>query len=137
MACPRVMVYRIYKRITIYYYKLNIKALGHVVSEMFLSHLSRRLIGEPLVYPCSDVRSCRRFRRGCYLQCSNISFDTIGQIKAKFHVEYPKEGRTKVYVKGPGHMTKMAAMNMYDKKLKTLKNLLFFNQWTDFSLLHV
>ena len=100
----------------------------------FLSHLSRRLIGEPIVYPCSDVRSCRRFRRGCYLQCSNISFDTIGQINAKFHEEYPKEGRTKVYVKGPGHMTKMAAMNMYDKNPKKST---FLYQWTDFNSLHV
>ena len=28
------------------------------------------------------------------------------------------EGRTKVYINGPGHMTKMAAMHIYGKTLK-------------------
>ena len=36
--------------------------------------------------------------------------------------------RTKVCSKGPGHMTKMAAMPMYDK---SLKNLLLRNQKAD------
>ena len=42
---------------------------------------------------------------------SNIfSSETVGPIEAKFHVEPPWDGGTKVCSKGPGHMTKMAAM---------------------------
>ena len=41
---------------------------------------------------------------------SNIfSSETAWPIKAKFFVEPPWEGGTKVYINGPGHMTKMAA----------------------------
>ena len=39
-------------------------------------------------------------------------------IKAKFYVEPPWEGGTKVCINGPGHMTKMAAMPIYGKNLK-------------------
>ena len=47
---------------------------------------------------------------------SNVfSSETTGQIKAKLHVEHPKEGGTKVYINDPGHMTKMA-MPIYGKK---------------------
>ena len=41
------------------------------------------------------------------------------------------EGGTKVYINGPGHMTKMAAMPIYGKKHK--KNLLLWNRWTNFN----
>ena len=41
-------------------------------------------------------------------------------------MEPPWEGGTKVYINGPGHMTKMAAMPIYGKNLK--KNLLLQNQ---------
>ena len=58
---------------------------------------------------------------------SNVfSSETAWPIKAKFYVEPPWEGGTKVYINDPGHMTKMAAM------LKTFKNLLLWNRWTDF-----
>ena len=76
-------------------------------------------------------------------QCSNIfSSETAWAIKAKFHVEPPWEGGTKVYINlnlnlnlnsllvkrqidnpspfcsnGPGHMTKMAAQPIYGKNL--------------------
>ena len=75
--------------------------------------------GELIVYPYSGVhcccRPCRRRRRQ---QCLNIfSSETALPIKAKFYVEPPWEGGTKVYVNGPGHMTKMAAMPIYDKNL--------------------
>ena len=40
---------------------------------------------------------------------------TAWPIKAKFYVEPPWEGGTKVYINGPGHMTKMAAMPIYGK----------------------
>ena len=56
---------------------------------------------------------------------SNVfSSETAWPIKAKFYVEPSWEGRTKVYINGPGHMTKMAAMPIYGK---TLKNLLLQN----------
>ena len=57
--------------------------------------------------------------------CRNVS-ETAWPIKPKFYVEPPWEGGTKVYIKGPGHMTKMAAMPIYGKNLK--KNLLLQNQ---------
>ena len=48
---------------------------------------------------------------------SNIfSSETTGPIEAKFHVEPPWDGGTKFYSNGLGHMTKMAAMPIYDKK---------------------
>ena len=48
---------------------------------------------------------------------SNVfSSETAWPIKAKFYVEPPWEGGTKVYINGPGHMTKMAAMPIYGKK---------------------
>ena len=47
---------------------------------------------------------------------SNVfSSETARPIKAKFYVEPPWEGGTKVYINGPGHMTKMAAMPLYGK----------------------
>ena len=46
-------------------------------------------------------------------------------IKAKFYVEPPLEGGTKVCINCPGHMTKMAAMPIYGKNLQ---NLLLQNQ---------
>ena len=44
--------------------------------------------------------------------------ETAWPIKAKFYVEPPWEGGTKVYINGPGHMTKMAAMPIYCKTLQ-------------------
>ena len=50
---------------------------------------------------------------------SNIfSSETTGPIEAKFHMEPPWDGGTKVYSNGPGHMTKMAAMPIYGKNLQ-------------------
>ena len=50
---------------------------------------------------------------------SNIfSSETTEPIEAKFHVEPPWDGGTKVCSNGPGHMTKMAAMPIYGKDLK-------------------
>ena len=86
----------------------------------FLAHLSRRLIRELIVYPCSGVRRrrrCRRRRRRPPF--SNVfSSETAWPIKARFYVEPPWEGRTKVCINGPGHMTKMVAMPIYGKNLK-------------------
>ena len=76
--------------------------------------------GELIVYPYSGVRCrrchCRRCRHR--QQCLNIfSSETALPIKAKFYVESPWEGGTKVCINGPGHMTKMAAMPIYGKNL--------------------
>ena len=50
---------------------------------------------------------------------SNVfSSENAGPIKAKFYVEPPWEGGTKVCINGQGHMTKMAAMPIYGKNLK-------------------
>ena len=50
---------------------------------------------------------------------SNVfSSETAWPIKAKFYVEPHWKGGTKVYINGPGHMTKMAAMPIYGKNLK-------------------
>ena len=70
---------------------------------IFLAHLSRRLIGELIIW------------QGCCLcvMCSfsNVFFSgTTGPIEVKFHVEPPWDGGTKVCIWGSGHMTKMAAM---------------------------
>ena len=84
----------------------------------FLAHLSRRLIGELIVYQWSGVRRrpsahvvvrCRR------PQCSNIFSETAWPIKAKFYLEPPWVGGTKLCSRHLGHMTKMAATPIYGK----------------------
>ena len=68
----------------------------------FLAHLSQRLIGELIGYSWSGVRPS--------LTISNIFFSkTACPIKAKFYVEPPLVGGTKVCSRHLGHMTKMAA----------------------------
>ena len=55
----------------------------------------------------------------CVSTVSNIfSSETTRPIEAKFHVEHPWDGRTKVCSNGSGHMTKLAAMLIYGKNLK-------------------
>ena len=77
----------------------------------FLTHLSRRLTGELIGYPWIRRPSVRR-----PFTFSNTFFsETAWPIKAKFYVEPPWEGGTKVCINGPGHMTKMAAMPIYGK----------------------
>ena len=70
--------------------------------------------GELIVYPSSPRPSVVR-----HPPFSKIFFsETAWLIKAKFYVELPWEGGTKVYINGSGHMTKMAAMLIYGKNLK-------------------
>ena len=38
-------------------------------------------------------------------------------IEAKFHVQSPWDGGTKICSNGPDHLTNMAAMSIYSKKL--------------------
>ena len=49
---------------------------------------------------------------------SKIISEITWPINAKFHLEPPWEKRKKVYINGPGHMTKMAAMPIYGKNLQ-------------------
>ena len=44
-----------------------------------------------------------------------FSLKLLGESKANFFVELPWEGGKKVYINGPGHLTKMAAMLIYGK----------------------
>ena len=90
------------------------------MSILFIAHLSRRLIGEFIGYSWSGVRRRRRRRRRrCCPPFSNVfSSENAWPIKAKFYVEPPWKGGTKVYINGSGHMTKMAAMPIYGKNLK-------------------
>ena len=79
----------------------------------FLAHLSRRLIGELIVYQWSGVRRTHVVRRP---QCSNIFFsETAWPIKAKLYVEPPWVGGTKICSRHLGHMTKMAPTPIYGK----------------------
>ena len=79
---------------------------------VFLVHLSQRLIGELIGYSWSGVRpSGIRLS----LTISNIFSKTACPIKAKFYVEPPWVGGTKVCWRHLGHMTKMAATPIYGK----------------------
>ena len=84
-------------------------AINYIFS--LLAHLSRRLTVELIGYPW--IRRPSVVRPSTF---SNIfSSETAWPIKTKFYVEPPWEGGTKVYINGPGHMTKMAAMPIYGK----------------------
>ena len=98
--------------------KMDSKLTLHHIGNIFSSPEPSGSQGELIVYPCSGVRC--RCRRRCRhrQQCLNIfSSETPLPIKAKLYVEPPWEGGTKVYINGPGHMTKMAAMPIYGKNL--------------------
>ena len=97
-------------------YPRVLKALATELAPVFSSSEPSGSQGELKVYPYSGVRCrCRRRRRQ---QCLNIFFsETALPIKAKFYVEPPWEGGTKVYINGTGHMTKMAAKPIYGKSL--------------------
>ena len=83
---------------------------------LFLAHLSRRLIGELIVYQWSGVRRRRPSSSVVRPQCSNIFFsETAWPIKAKFYVEPPWVGGTIFCSRHLGHMTKMAATPIYGK----------------------
>ena len=92
--------------------KTQIRLTGSYNYPIFSSPEPLGSQGELIVYPYSGVR-CRRRQ-----QCLNIfSSETALPIKAKFYMETPWEGGTKIYINGPGHMTKMASMPIYGKNL--------------------
>ena len=80
-----------------------------------LAHLSRRLTGELIGYPW--IRRPSVCRRRPFTFSNIFSSETAWPIKAKFYVEPPWEGGTKVCINGPGHMTKMAVMPIYGKQI--------------------
>ena len=71
--------------------------------------------GELIVYPSSRRPSGVRPSVVRPPFSKIFSSETAWPIKAKFYVEPPWEGGTKVYINGPGHMTKMAATPIYGK----------------------
>ena len=80
------------------------------IFEGFLAHLSLWLIVELIGYPWYG------FRRRPSTISNVFSSEAAWPIQAKFYVEPPWEGGTKVCINGPGHMTKMAATPIYGKK---------------------
>ena len=84
---------------------------------ILLAHLSRRLIGELIVYQWSGVRRTSSVvRPSVRPQCSNIFFsETAWPIEAKFYVEPPWVGGTIFCSRHLGHVTKMAATPIYGK----------------------
>ena len=55
-----------------------------------------------------------------YMYIPLFFYETAWPIKPKFYVEPPWEGKTKVFINGQCHMTKMATMPIFDKNLKNL-----------------
>ena len=84
-----------------------------------LAHQSQMLLGELIGYSWSGFRPSSlvvRRRLPSSLTISNIFFSkTTCPFKAKFYVEPPLVGETKVCSRDLGHMTKMAATPIYGK----------------------
>ena len=95
----------------------GLAALEHLKNRCcpFLAHLSRRLTGELIGYPWIRRPSASVGVRRPFTFSNVFSSETAWPIKAKFYVEPHWEGGKKVYINGPGHMTKMAATPIYGK----------------------
>ena len=76
--------------VTCKYEKERMKNSREKVETPFLAHLSRRLKGELIVYPCSGVRRrCRRRRRRRCPPFSNMNIsETSGPIAIKFYLKH-------------------------------------------------
>ena len=55
---------------------------------------------------------------------SSFKVQTAKPIEAKFHVELPWDGGTKICSNGPGHMTNMAVMPIYGKTLNIFSGII-------------
>ena len=102
-------------------YKVNWKvklATNEQINRRVMFFWEKNIELRCLSAPAPELYTCT------WLFISNNS-ETAWPIKAKFHVEPPGEEGTKVYINGPGHMTKMAAM-LY--LVKTFKYFLLWNQ---------
>ena len=86
-----------------------------------------------LGWPWPILRQGKFWKHRLHWKISNIFFsETAWPMKAKFYMEHPWVGGTKVCSWDLGHMTKMAATPIFGKK--TLKNLLLQNLWANFHL---
>ena len=90
-------------------------SFGCLGKSTLLTHLSQRLIGEPL-----DTHGPASVRRPSSSSSSStmlkhLLLRTACPIKAKFYVKPLWIGGTKVCSRHPGHMTKMAATPIYGK----------------------
>ena len=92
----------------VYKFKLFSKKLA--IFKHFSSPEPLGARGELIIYQSSRRPSVIHHFKGLLLR-------TAGPIKAKFHVEHPWAGGTKVYINRPGHMNEMAAMLIYGKPL--------------------
>ena len=97
---------------------LHVVLFFFICSHTFLAHLSRRLIGELIVYQWSGVLVVRRLSsvvRPSSTMLKRLLLNTTWPIKAKFYVEPPWVGGTKFCSRHLCHMTKMAATPIYGK----------------------
>ena len=99
----------------------NVTIKIHLASQiqglLLLAHLSRRLIGELLVYPFPGA--IRRPSSVVHpFTISNIFSKTAWPIKAKCYVEPPWVGETKVCSWHLGHMTRMVTRPYMVKTLQ-------------------
>ena len=76
---------------------------------------AHRLICELIVYPCSGVHPSSYVRHHTSSPISNIFSKTPRSNKAKYYVEPPWEGGTKICSQNLCHMTKMASTPIYGK----------------------
>ena len=65
----------------------------------------------------SSVRRMSVVVRRPFTISNLFSSETSWPIEAKFYVKTPWQGGKKVYINGPGHMTKMATMPIYSKNI--------------------
>ena len=86
---------------------------GQMTSSYFLAHLSQRLIGELIVYPCSGVRPSSSYERRQQFQTSSLK--PLARTKPNFYVEPPWVGGAKFCSRHLGHINKMATTPIYGK----------------------
>ena len=86
----------------------------------FLAHLSRRLIGELIVYPWSGVHRRPSVRPSVVCRLSSTMLKHLllrnrSADQSQIYVERPWVGGTKFCSRHLGHVTKMAATPIYGK----------------------
>ena len=93
-------------------YSINIYLRPKVTLHL-LAHLSRRLIGELIGYSWSSVRPLSVVvRLSSFTMIKDLLQYRLAN-QAKFYVEPPWVGGTKICSRHLGHMTKMAATTIY------------------------
>ena len=98
----------------IIYQDINHSNLNHgYIRGLILAHLSQRLIGELIGYPCFGVRCCCRQP---FFKHFLIRKRLANQSQISCRASLVK-GETKVHINGPGRMTKMTAIPIYGENL--------------------